>query len=210
MSSDRRRSPALFPLLVLAALCVACPGAIKEQPPIHLIPNMDHQDRRDAQEAEPFFADGRAMRPRVEGTIPRGSLGDDMHRDQGKNPDGSWAEVLPRQLELTRSFVERGQQRYEIYCAPCHDSAGSGQGPAVQRGMLRPPSLHDDRLRAMALGEFHDIITNGVRNMPAYGRIPTDDRWAIAVWVRTLQVSQNATFEDVPRDVARAEGWSQP
>jgi len=207
----------LFPcLVVLAALSLAgCRGAVKTDPPIHLNPNMDQQERFDAQEPNDFFADGRAMRLPVEGTVtaadPRGGGNpcvlefEQEHLCTGK-VDGEFAAELP--MDVSLGLLQRGQERYDIFCQPCHDVAGHGKGSVVERGMLPPPSFHDDRLRKMNVGQFYDIVKNGVRNMPGYGaQIPVEDRWAVAAYVRALQRSQNASLDDVPSTTAKAEGW---
>lgn len=192
-----------FTLLAISG----CRGSLSEDPPIHPNPNMDAQHRYDAQEPSDFFEDGRAMRPRVEGTIPFGQAKTDDHLHRGKI-DGEWATTLP--MEATQALVERGQQRYNIYCSPCHDESGSGDGIIVRRGMLPPPSFHDERLRGEPVGHFYDVITNGIRNMKPYAsQINTEDRWAIVAYVRALQLSQNASIDDIPSDVAAAEGWSK-
>lgn len=198
---------------LLALTAAGCaPGAIKREPPLHPIQNMDDLNaagqRFDPQEANAFFADGRAMRPQVAGTVARGSLRVGSHLHDGKLADGSHAEVLPEGLELTQAFLSRGQERYGIYCAPCHGVAGAGDGAVSQRGFYPPPSFHDPALRAREIGYFYDVIAKGVRNMPAYGnQVPVEDRWAIAAYVRALQLSQDADLEDVPPAIRRARGW---
>ena len=128
--------------------------------------------------------------------MARGHLDADDHLYRGL-VDGAPAATFP--LPITADVMARGRERYDIYCAPCHDVAGTGRGSVVQRGMLPPPTFHDDRLRAMPLGEFYGVITDGVRNMPGYAaQIPVNDRWAIAAYVRALQRSRNATLEDIP------------
>ena len=183
-----------------------CRGMISDQPPIHLNPNMDDQARYDLQEANDFFADGRAMRPPVPGTVPSGLPGE--HLGTG-TVNGEWAEELPPELTLDADFLRRGRVSYEIHCTPCHDAAGTGQGTAVARGMLPPPTFHDDRLRAYVVGQFYEIVTNGVRNMPAYGHVAIEDRWAIAAHVRVLQISRGATLAQVPAAVAGERGWTE-
>lgn len=202
-------------VVVAAMALVGCRGAIKTDPPIHLNPNMDQQERFDAQEPNDFFADGRAMRLPVEGTVPaadpRGGGNpcvvefEHEHLCTGK-VDGEFAGELP--MDVSLGLLKRGQQRYDIYCQPCHDVAGYGKGAVVERGMLPPPSFHDDRLRKMKVGQLYDIVKNGVRNMPGYGtQIPVEDRWAVAAYVRALQRSQNVPLDDVPGATAKAEGW---
>jgi mono/diheme cytochrome c family protein len=166
---------------------------------------MDQMHRYDAQESSPFYADGRAMRPRVEGTIPFGQAKTDdrLHRGQ---VNGEWVATIP--IELDDDVLARGQQRFNIYCSPCHDESGSGDGIIVQRGMIPPPSFHDDRMSQAPVGELYNAITFGIRNMPSYAsQVNTNDRWAIVAYIRALQLSQNAPLEAIPADVAAAKGW---
>ena len=208
----------LFVGLTLFALAASgCRGGTSTEPPIHFQQNMDQQDRFEAQEPNDFFADGRAARPYVEGTVPARRVSgealdcvtpwEDAHRCTGKTGD-QWATELP--MTVDAALLERGRERYDIYCAPCHDSAGHGKGSVVLRdvGMFAPSTYHDDRVRGMPMGQFFDVISNGVRNMPAYGKqIPVDDRWAIAAHIRVLQYSQNASLSDVDPVVKNARGW---
>lgn len=156
--------------------------------------DMHDAPRYDALEAGAFFADGRAERPQVPGTVARAQLPSAL--SFGRR-GGRWVEELP--LPLTRELLERGHERYDIFCAICHDRAGYGQGMAVRRGVRPPPSFHTDRLRAQPVGYYFDVMTHGFGAMFDYAdRIPEDDRWAIAAWVRVLQLSQDATRTDVP------------
>lgn len=183
---------------VLTATALAgCRGTTSSQPPIHVQLNMDHQRRLEAQESFGFFSDGRAMRPRVEGTVPRGALYADDHLYRGRDDAGGFAATLPshgpdgKTLALDEKFLAHGQTRYQIFCSPCHDATGHGDGLVGARGMVRPPSLYDPRIMAMPVGQYFDIISNGVNNMPSYRvQIPPKDRWAIAAYVRTLQISR--------------------
>ena len=149
------------------------------------------------------------MRPAVPGTVPATTTPDDPILATGKDGD-QWVTTLPASLNLDRALLERGQERYEIFCTPCHDAAGTGKGTVAQRaGTWQPPTLHDDRLRSLALGQLYDVVANGIRTMPAYApQVPIEDRWAIAVYVRTLQRSRLATRDQVPADVAAQKGWS--
>jgi len=116
-------------------------------------------------------------------------------------------------VQISQAFVERGQERYNIYCAVCHGKTGAGNGVVVQRnaGMLKPPSFHEDRLISMPAGQVYDAILNGVRgNMPSYSyAIPVDDRWAIVAYVQALQLSRRGTLNDVPSDIAASKGWKR-
>ena len=143
-----------------------------------------------------FFDDHRDMRPRLAGTVARGQLDADALLYTGK-VDGQFAADLP--MPLDAALLDRGQERYNIYCSPCHDRTGGGEGMIVQRGYRRPTSFHDGRLRQSPVGYFFDVATNGFGVMPAYAaQIPTEDRWAIAAYIRALQLSQDATVSDVP------------
>lgn len=192
----------------LALAGSACQGDLSSQPPIHLNPNMDNVARFDPQEPNPMFADGRAMRPQVPGTVARDQLKEDTQFFFGKNGEDFVTEMP---VEMDETLIRRGQERYNIYCAVCHDRAGVGQGIAVQRGMLPPPDLHSERIRSLPVGQIYDAVANGVRNMPAYGpQIPVRDRWAIVSYVRALQLSQHAGFEQVPEDISVQKGWKAP
>jgi hypothetical protein len=146
-----------------------------------------------------FFADGRSARPLPEGTVARGHLDDDTLFYTGKGPDGKPANEFP--FPVTKDVILRGQQRFNIYCTPCHDRTGSGDGMVVQRGYRRPPTYHSDRLRQVPNGYIFDVITEGFGAMPDYAQqISPADRWAIVSYVRALQLSQQASINDVPAD----------
>jgi mono/diheme cytochrome c family protein len=172
-------------------------------PRIHLIHDMDHQDKFRAQEGSPLFADGRAMRLPVPGTVARGELREDDHFERGL-ADGKWATALPAQVRGDTGLLARGRERYEIFCAPCHGLSGYGDGMVHQRadqlkrlrrpGMswANPTSYHDQTLRDRPDGYLFHVIGNGIRNMAPYGgQIPVRDRWAIVAYLRALQRSQN-------------------
>jgi mono/diheme cytochrome c family protein len=179
--------------LALAGALTGCWGNRSEDPPVHIIWNMDFQDKWDPQERVTFFADGRAMRPPVEGTVARGYLKDDDLLHRGRGFDGRLADQLPESIKLDAELLERGRERYDIYCAPCHDETGQGRGMATVRGggfKVAPANLHQERLMPMPLGYFYEVITFGkMPNMLPYAaQVPVEDRWAIAVWVRALQI----------------------
>jgi mono/diheme cytochrome c family protein len=153
-----------------------------------------------------FFADGRSERPLIEGTVARGHLNDDTAYFQGKGPDGKPVADFP--FPVTKDVIQRGQQRYNIYCTPCHDRLGNGDGMIVRRGYRKPPSYHIDRLRTVPNGYIYDVISNGFGAMPDYSaQVAPRDRWAIVAYIRALQLSQNASVNDVPAD---ARGQLQP
>lgn len=151
-----------------------------------------------------FFADQRDARPLVDGTVARGMLRADTRLSTGK--DGA---LLTTQFPMKpdRALLERGRDRYNIYCSPCHDRTGAGAGMVVRRGYRAPSSFHIDRLRDAPVGHFFDVITNGFGAMPDYAaQIPIADRWAIVAYVRALQLSQNVRSNEIaPEDRARLE-----
>jgi mono/diheme cytochrome c family protein len=149
-----------------------------------------------------FFADGRSARPLVEGTVARGQLDDDTLFQTGKT-DGVLAAQFP--FPVTADMLARGRERYDIFCSPCHDRTGRGNGMVVRRGYRQPPSYHIDRLRQVPPGHFFDVITNGIGAMPDHrAQVPVADRWAIAAYIRALQLSQNGTLSDVPPEQREA------
>ncbi len=146
-----------------------------------------------------FFKDGLSSRPLVPGTVARGQL----HTNQllyAGTLDGKIADTFP--FPVTQAVLDRGQQRFNIYCAPCHGRTGYGDGMIVQRGYPAPPSFHIDRLRQVPVGYIFQVATNGLGQMPSYAaQVPPEDRWAIVAYIRALQLSQHATPNDVPADV---------
>ncbi|HLB58960.1 MAG TPA: cytochrome c, partial [Bdellovibrionota bacterium] len=184
-----------------------CQGDISHKPPIRFNRNMENQRRYEPQTKNSFFEDQRAMRPLVPGTIPRGGLKENDHLYKGV-VNGTYAATLP--MPLTKPLLQRGQARYNIYCTPCHGGAGFGDGIIISRGFIPPPSLHDERLISQPVGYFFFVMGNGIRTMPSYrSQIPVEDRWAIAAYVRALQLSRRASISQVPGDVAASKGWKQ-
>ena len=173
-------------LLLLAAPLAGCRQDMQDQPKyIPLRPSS-------------FFDDGRSARPLVEGTVARGHLDADTAFYTGK-VDNKAIDKFP--LPVTRALLERGQQRFNIYCSPCHDRLGTGNGMIVRRGYRQPTSYHIDRLRGVPVGYLYDVITNGIGPMPDYAaQIQPRDRWAIVAYVRVLQLSQDAPLTDVPQE----------
>ena len=146
--------------------------------------------------ASEFFHDDRSARPIVEGTVARGHLHDDVLLYTGK-VNGADATVFP--FAVDARVMARGQERFNVYCSPCHGRTGSGDGMIVRRGYRRPPSLHAERLRASSVGHYFDVMTNGFGAMPDYAaQVRAEDRWAIAAYIRALQFSEHATIDDVP------------
>jgi mono/diheme cytochrome c family protein len=149
-----------------------------------------------------FFDDHRSARPLVEDTVARGFLNADSRFTTGKE-NGKPVAVLP--VPLTRELLLRGKDRFQIFCTPCHGMLGNGLGIVVQRGYRQPPSYDIDRLRAAPVGYFFDVMTHGFGAMPDYAtQIPPADRWAIAAYIRALQLSQRATMAEVPPEVRPA------
>lgn len=187
--------------LMGAILLAGCQGSISSNPPIHINPNMDFQEKFEAQEVNTFFADSRAMRPPVSGTVARGFLKEDDAFYRGRAADGSLITTIP--VDVTRAFIERGQERYEIFCSVCHGSVGDGNGIIMtgNYGFVPAPTFHSDAVREAPDGHFFNAITVGIRSMPSYAsQIPIADRWAIVAYVRALQRSQNASTADVPEN----------
>jgi mono/diheme cytochrome c family protein len=171
----------------MAAIAMLCGCRID----MHVQPRENPLSRND------FYADQRSERPPVEGTVARGDLREDTYFYTGKignNP----GDYLP--FPLTKEVLQRGRERYNIYCAPCHSQVGDGNGFVPSRGFARkPPSYHIPRLQKAPLGYFYDVITNGFGIMPDYAsQVPPRDRWDIVAYIRALQLSQNATRADVP------------
>jgi mono/diheme cytochrome c family protein len=159
---------------------------------------MADQPRYEPLDASTFFGDERAARPLVEGTVARGQLRDDEHFYTGKD-GGKLVDTFP--FSVTASTLARGQERFNIYCSPCHDRIGTGQGMIVRRGYRAPASFHMARLRQAPAGYFFDVMTNGFGAMPDYAQqVYPEDRWAIVAYIRALQLSQHATLADVPED----------
>lgn len=184
--------------VVIVIGLTACRGQRSKVPPIHPNMNMDQQNRVEAQEENRFFTDNRAMRQPVEGTIARGELRQDEALYQGINEDSSFVSENP--LKLTKKLLKRGQDRFNIYCSPCHGITGNGQGIVVtgNYGLVPPPSYHTDRLRNVNDGYLYSVITNGIRTMQPYAhQIPVKDRWAIVAYVRALQKSQNVQESEI-------------
>ena len=160
--------------------------------------------------ASEFWNDGTSARPLPPHTVPRGHLDEDTAFVTGKNDDGTLAAAFP--MPITRELLNRGQERFTIYCSMCHGAEGDGNGMVVQRGYPPPPSYHTDRLRTAPPGYLFSVITNGYGIMYPYAsRVEAPDRWAIAAYIRALQLSRHATLDDVPADErASLEAGTKP
>ena len=164
---------------------------------------MNDQPRHEPLEASSFFADGAASRRPVPGTIARGDRRGDQAFYSGVDPAGGFVAQSP--FPIDKELLERGRERYDIYCSPCHSRVGDGRGMIVLRGFKQPPSLHSERLRGQPIGYFVDVITNGFGIMPSYAaQVKPRDRWAIAAYIGALQLSQYARAKDLSSDDAAA------
>jgi len=182
--------------LAVAFLCLAALTACRQ--------DMHNQPKYRPLRASDFFPDGSSARPLVEGTVARGTLQEDSAFFTGKVGTAAVKE-LP--FPVDEQLLDRGQDRYNIFCTPCHDATGGGRGMVVQRGYRQPTSFHDERLRMADAGYFFDVMTNGFGAMPDYRtQITARDRWAIVAYIRALQLSQHATAADIPGgDPAKAQ-----
>lgn len=210
-----------------AAATTACRGNTFEQTPIHLNLNMDNVTYIEAQEPSSFFDDGRGMRPQIPGTVAVGALDTDDELFRGQS-NGQWLTAIPAPVlehftevgderSPTRATLERGQDRFDIYCAPCHGEAGLENGGIVARRGIDSPvwawsvaSMHGDIPRGYALGQIYHLITYGIRTMPGYAaQIPVEDRWAVAAYVRALQIGHGSPIDLIPAETARSQGWTR-
>lgn len=183
--------------LVPFGLIAAAREARPDKPQFHIVPNMDFQAYYKPQKANDFFPDGRAMREPVPGTVAVGDLREDDHLYRGK-VDGAWALTLPDAIEANEATMARGEERFGIYCAPCHGQDGSGDGMVHRRAFalkegtwVKPTNLSTEQVVAQPIGQLFNSVSNGIRNMPPYAhQISVEDRWAILLYMRALQKSQ--------------------
>lgn len=183
MKQTLRAHPLYLLTLLLVAL-IACRQQMADQPSYRPLAKSE------------FFADGRSARPAIPGTVPRGQLREDEHFYTGRL-GSQVVETFP--FPVTREIFYRGQERFDIFCSPCHDRVGNGQGMIVRRGFRPPPSLHIDRLRESRPGYLFEVISRGFGTMPDYAeQIPPEDRWAIVAYIRALQLSQQAALAELP------------
>ena len=189
--AGRRTALCVSVSLWFAFLCVLCPLCV-----LGCRQDMHDQPKFVPLRQSTFFSDSRSARPLVAGTVARGQLRDDVLLYTGK-ANGKDADMFP--FLIDGKVMSRGQERFDIYCSPCHGRTGQGDGMIVRRGYRRPPTYHQDRLRDAPVGHFFDVITNGFGAMPDYAaQIRPDDRWAVIAYVRALQLSEHATINDVP------------
>ena len=170
---------------------------------------MHDQAKLEPYEASAFFADGMGSRVPPKGTVARGFMRADRLLHTGQTDDGRLSGEFP--FPVTREVLRRGRERFDIFCSPCHDRLGTGRGMIVRRGFKQPPSLHDERVRRSPVGYYFDVMTNGFATMPSYAaQIPPEDRWAIAAYLRALQLSQGARLAELPAEDRRAVETGAP
>ena len=181
---DRGRSGAWL-LAAVALLTVGCRQDMHDQPKLEPL------------EASTMFGNGAGSRPMIEETVARGQLREDQVLYSGRTADDAFATTLP--LPLTRDLLERGQSRFNAFCSPCHGRVGDGLGMVVQRGFKRPNSFHEQRLVDSPVGYYFHVMTNGFSQMSSYAaQISPADRWAIAAYIKALQLSQSIPVEQLP------------
>lgn len=175
-------------VLVAGLLLMGCRQDMHDQPVIEGL------------EGSTFFNDGRGARLLPAGTVARGWLREDTRFWEGKDDAGEFIADIP--VPVTQELLERGQQRFEIFCSVCHDSTGGGRGMIVRRGLKQPQPLYEQRLVEMPSGYFFDVMTNGFGIMSSYTKqVPVADRWAIVAYIRALQVSQTAQLAELPQEL---------
>ena len=192
-------------LTSVVALSGCARGCTSSRPPIHINPSMDNQPKVLPQTASRFFYDGQSMRQPVPGTVPIGGLKEDTAFFTGKGADGRFVETIP--VSVNEALLERGRERYVVYCQPCHDARGDGKGILFQRGNIPTPSFHQDRILKSPDGWIFFVITNGLALMPAYRwPIPPADRWAIVAYVRELERTRLASATAAPASAEAPAG----
>lgn len=211
-SSDRLPMPIIYAVLGITALALVPFGLFAqarqsrpEKPQFHIVPNMDFQAYYKPQRVNTFFADGRADREAVDGTVARGELREDPHLYEGKVGD-TWAMTFPEAIAMNEATLARGQERFGIYCAPCHGESGNGDGMVHRRAFalkegtwVKPTDISESKVAEQPVGQLFNTVSHGIRNMPGYARqIPTEDRWAILLYVRALQRSQASLAQATP------------
>lgn len=209
----------IYVLLVLVAASLVPIGLIyrshhqgEKQPRVQVVYDMDQQSYFKSQTENPFFTDGVTMRKPPEGTVARGLLGEDDAFFRGIARDTIFVQEIP--VQVTRPMLERGRERFDIYCAPCHGQSGNGNGmvharaAALAEGTWTPPTdLTSQTVVERPAGHIYNTIANGIRTMPSYGaQLSPADRWAVTAYVRALQLSRNATAADVPAGLRAALG----
>jgi len=191
---------ALWVLALVTGVSVAgLRGSLSRKPPLEVFPDMDRQPKLRPQTTTKFagFADGLSSRLPVAGTVARESPRELGEFQTGKKADGAWVDAMP--VAVNREFVQRGRERFGIYCAPCHGAAGDGNGVTTKFGMAAVAKLHDERLIKMSDGEIFNTISNGKNLMLPYAdKLDPQDRWAVVAYVRALQLSRLGKKEEIP------------
>jgi mono/diheme cytochrome c family protein len=196
MTPCRRRVLGWLALSSVVVLSGCARGCTSSRPPIHLNPSMDDQPKVLAQTASDFFFNGSSMREPVPGTIAMDGLKEDAAFFTGKGADGQFVATIP--VPQDDALLQRGQQRYVIYCQPCHDARGEGRGILFQRGNVPTASFHDEKILKYPDGQIFDVITNGMGLMPSYRwPITASDRWAIIAYIRELERKRPASATGV-------------
>jgi mono/diheme cytochrome c family protein len=191
MTARTQRVLGAFALTSVVVLAGCARGCTSSRPPIHLNPSMDDQPKVRPQTASTFFFNGASMREPVPGTVAIGGLKEDAAFFTGKGADGQFVATIPE--PVNDALLERGRQRYGIYCQPCHDARGDGRGILFQRGNVPTATFHDPKIVAYPDGQIFDVITNGMGLMSGYKwPITPADRWAIVAHVRELQRERQA------------------
>ena len=202
------RKQCVLGALALASVVVlsgCARGCTSSRPPIHINPSMDDQPKVLPQTASTFFYDGSSMRQPVPGTVPIGGLKEDGAFFTGKGPDEQFVQTIP--VISDAALLERGRQRYTIYCQPCHDARGTGKGILFQRGSVPTTSYHEEKVLKYPDGQIFDVITNGKGLMSGYRwPIPPADRWAIVAYVRELQRKPPIGATSAPASAEAAAG----
>jgi mono/diheme cytochrome c family protein len=205
VNARARRALGAVAFTSVVALTGCARGCTSSRPPIHLNPSMDDQPKVLAQTASEFFYDGSSMRQPVPGTVPIGELREDSAYFTGKGADGQFIPSIP--VPVDDALVERGHQRYAIYCQPCHDARGDGKGILFQRGNVPTASFHSEKILKYTDGQIFDVITNGAGLMPGYRwPIPPSDRWAIIAYVRQLERQRLANAPAAPAQPSPQSG----
>jgi len=180
-------------ILSFILILIGCQGIPSKKTPIHLNPNMDNQEKFKPQESNSFFENNMSMRIPVEGTIARGYLDNDNSFYYGKNEKGEYVNKVSDMMDIDKTLILRGKERYDIYCSVCHGYTGDGNGLVSKNDKypLIPTSLHSNTLDDKTDGYFFDVISNGVRNMPGYAhQINVKDRWAVVTYIKALRLTR--------------------
>jgi mono/diheme cytochrome c family protein len=209
MTAGRRSALGALALASAVAVTGCARGCTSSRPPIHINPSMDNQSKVLPQTASEFFFNGSSMRDPVPGTIAIGGLKEDVAFFTGKGADGQYVATIP--LPMNETLLDRGHQRYTIYCQPCHDARGDGRGILFQRASVPTGNYHTEKILKYTDGELFEIITNGRGLMSGYKwPVPPADRWAIIAYVRELQRQRQARAATVPESAPASAPATTP